>query len=73
MAEDKLKQAAKEYAEKYNIRLNKKLINEGDNYAVSGKRLVDSGLIEQADINELKNFSRVKCSLDDNEKVIWKR
>ncbi|MBQ6282679.1 MAG: BspA family leucine-rich repeat surface protein [Bacilli bacterium] len=66
---NKLVESAMEYTEKYNPRLSNKLIDEGDNYVVSGKRLVDSGLIEQDDIDSIENFSRVKCTLDENEKV----
>ena len=66
---NKLVESTMEYAEKYNPRLSNKLINEGDNYVVSGKKLVDLGLVEQDDIDSIENFSRVKCTLDENEKV----
>ena len=67
--ENKLVESTKEYAGKYNPRLIRKLVNEGDNYVVSGKRLVDSGLVEQDDIDSIENFSRMKCILDENEEV----
>ena len=68
LIEERVITAAKEYIVNYDSGFYDNIINVGDYNYVYIDDLINNGLITEDDINELDEFTMVKCELIENDK-----